>query len=129
VILHRHREALLPGIERGALRDGPRDEDTPGLETNVVVESRRAVFLYDEEALGPLRLAAPWLRGLREVALSLVLAERARPLLRRGDLYPLRRVGLRLETPINGDASDRRTLGCAGTRTPGDPTARSGRAG
>jgi hypothetical protein len=49
VILGRHRELAVPGIGRGAPGQGPRLQDTPGLDTHVVVQARRIVLL-DREA-------------------------------------------------------------------------------
>ena len=45
MIFGRHRETLDRGIERGPLRDGPRQEHAVPLEAEVVVEPGRAVLL------------------------------------------------------------------------------------
>ena len=49
VVLDLHREALLGGVERRPLRDGPRPEDAAPLEAQVVVEAGGGVLLDDEE--------------------------------------------------------------------------------
>ena len=69
VILGSHSEAAHPGIERGALGDGPADEDTFDLEAQVEMQAAGKVLL-DDEALGGLRTtgAAKWFWRLFEVA-------------------------------------------------------------
>src|SRR5206468_1835551 len=48
VVFGLHRQALLVGIERWALGDGPRAEHTFHLEAEIVMKARRPVFLNDE---------------------------------------------------------------------------------
>ena len=45
-----HRQAFFPGVERRSLRDRPRPEDAIHLQTEVVMEARCPVLLYDERA-------------------------------------------------------------------------------
>ncbi len=102
VILDVHGERLRAGLERHALRHGPRRERAVPLEPEVVVQARRVVALHDEDrllaALASSRTAraSAWGRAcavlaeghvLRSFALRgcLALGLRFRLLLRRGD--------------------------------------------
>ena len=51
VILDVHRERALAGLERHALRHGPRGERAVPLEPEVVVEAPRVVALHDEDRI------------------------------------------------------------------------------
>ena len=49
MVLDVHGEMLLAGLERHALRHGPRGEHAVALEAEVVVEAPRVVPLHDED--------------------------------------------------------------------------------
>jgi len=73
MVLDRHRQPLVLGIRRGALRHRPRLQDVADLQAEVVVQRGRGVLLHDEDG----RLAQPvllaghrWVRypvGLRSL--------------------------------------------------------------
>ena len=75
MILYVDREPLLAGLERNALRDGPRCERPVALEPEVVVQPPGVVALDDERRLLTPLLAAERLGRLLRIALAAVLAE------------------------------------------------------
>ena len=48
MILHLHGQAFVGGVERRSLGDSPRLEHSFHLQAEIVVQARRAVFLYHE---------------------------------------------------------------------------------
>src|SRR5439155_23751101 len=75
VVLDVHRERAAAGLERHALRDGPRRERALLLEPEVVVQPPCVVPLDDEDRLPAALLRAERLGCDLRVALAAVLAE------------------------------------------------------
>src|SRR6266850_842701 len=80
VVLDLHRQTLHLRIERRSFRYRPRRQDSARLQAEVVMQRAGAVLLDNEKPLDALPLPALRLGSCPEVALALVLAERARAL-------------------------------------------------
>jgi hypothetical protein len=78
VVLDMHREALVVGREARAPGDGPALQDTVELEAQVVMQPARGMLVHDEQLPGLAAQLAARLRGAREVALAVVVAQRRR---------------------------------------------------
>src|SRR5262245_39693660 len=77
MVLRAHRQPLVPRREAGAAGDGPAFQHTVELQAQIVMQPPRGMLVHHEQVATPALELAARLGGAREVALLMVLAQRA----------------------------------------------------